>query len=89
MTIELKPEQEKIVAQAIQAGLIETPDEAADAGVETIRKRLESGAVERPALSDEEWMRKFRAWAYSHPTDTPLLSDEAMGRESIYRDRGL
>ena len=31
MTIELKPEQEKIVAQAIQAGLIETPDEAADA----------------------------------------------------------
>jgi hypothetical protein len=37
----------------------------------------------------EEWERSFHAWVHGHPTDTPLLSDEDIGRDSIYRDRGL
>ena len=89
MTIELKPEQSRVIDQAIAAGLIGHPDEVVNLGVETLRHRLESTvAVERP-VNAEEWMNKFRAWAHSHPPDTPLLPDEAISRESIYADRGL
>ena len=41
MTIQIKPEQERGIGQAIEAGLIETADEAVEVGVETIRQRLE------------------------------------------------
>jgi Arc/MetJ-type ribon-helix-helix transcriptional regulator len=43
MTVTLNPEQERVVAEAIQAGLICTPSEVVDAGVESIRERLKSG----------------------------------------------
>jgi hypothetical protein len=88
MTIQLKPEHEQLIGQAIRAGLIETAAEVVELGVETIRQRLEArNATDAPPA--DEWMRKFRAWAHSHRTDTPLLSEQAIGRESIYRDRGL
>ena len=86
MTITPKPEQAQLIADAIQAGLIKSPDEALEIAVDTLRDRLKAST--RP-IDAEEWMRKFRAWALSHPTDTPLLSDEAISRESIYGDRGL
>lgn len=89
MTIELKPEQEQVIGEAIRAGLIETADDVVDVGVEAIRHRLEERRSTTVTLSGDEWMRKFRAWAHSHPTDTPLLSDEAMSREFIYGERGL
>lgn len=89
MTIQLKPEQEQVIAQAIRAGLIANANEVLDAGVEEIRQRLETHLATPVPLSGDEWMRKFRAWAHSHPTDTPLLSDEAISRESIYEGRGL
>jgi len=41
MTIQIKPEQERVIGQAIEAGLIETADQAVEVGVETIRQRLE------------------------------------------------
>ena len=41
MTIELKPEQERVIGRAIKAGLIETADQAVEVGVKTIRLRLE------------------------------------------------
>jgi hypothetical protein len=41
MTIQIKPEQERVIGQAIKAGLIETADQAVEMGVETIRQRLE------------------------------------------------
>jgi len=86
MTIEFSPEQSHVIAEAIQAGLIKSPDEALDIAVNTLRSRLKAFA--RP-VNAEEWMRRFRAWAHSHPTTTPLLSDEAISREAIYRERGL
>ena len=89
MTIQLKPEQEQVIGQAIQAGLIGTADEIVDVGVETIKQRLEARDSTPAPLIDDEWIRKFRAWTHSHPTNTPLLSDEAISRESIYGDRGL
>jgi Arc/MetJ-type ribon-helix-helix transcriptional regulator len=86
MTIELNPEQARMIDLAIAAGLIDTADDVVKAGLESIRSRLRA---QEATESAEEWMRRFRAWAHSHPTDTPLLTDEALTRESIYGDRGL
>ena len=42
MVIQLKPDQEQLIGQAIQAGLIATAEQVLDLGVESIRLRLES-----------------------------------------------
>jgi hypothetical protein len=89
MTIQVQPEQERLIDEAIQAGLIECAGEVVEVGLETIRARLEVRSASGKPASAEEWMRKFRAWAGSHSTATPLLSDEAISRESIYGERGL
>lgn len=88
MTVHLKPDQERVVGQAIQAGLIASAEEVVDAGVEAIRKRLEAAPVLETSMSPEEWVREFDSWVRSHPTNTSLLSDEAVSRESIYGTRG-
>lgn len=88
MTIRLKPGQEQAIRQAIQAGLIKTPDDVVDLGIETIQQRLEVRAQSVAPVSSEEWLEEFHAWVHSHPTTTPLLSDEAISRESIYGTRG-
>ena len=40
MSVHLNPEQAVVVGEAIRAGLIETPDDVVNVGVETIRQRL-------------------------------------------------
>jgi hypothetical protein len=89
MAIQLSPEQEQVVGQAIHAGLIRIPDDVVSVGVEAIRQRLEAREHASTPLSADEWLREFHAWMDSHPTDTPILSDEAISRESIYEGRGL
>lgn len=88
MTVQLNPEQQQVVGQAIQAGLITNADDVVDVGIETIRRRLKTQRNEAaPAvLSGEEWEREFDAWMASFP-DTPPLPDEALSRESLYPDR--
>ncbi len=88
MTIRLKPEQEGVIGRAIEAGLIETPDDVVDVGLETIRRRLEVRATSGAPMNAQQWLEQFHAWVHSHPTTTPLLSDEAVSRESIYGTRG-
>src|ERR1035438_6167887 len=58
MTIQLKPEQEQVVGQAIQAGLVANADEIFDMGIDAIRQRLKSPSndanmpvLSRPAFS--------------------------------------
>jgi proteasome lid subunit RPN8/RPN11 len=89
MTIHLKPEQEQLIGRAIEAGLIQGPDDVLDVGVEAIRKRLEERAALRKPMDAEQWSREFHAWVHSHSTATPLLSDEAISRDSIYGTRGM
>jgi hypothetical protein len=84
MAIQLNPEQEIVVGQAIHAGLIHIPDDVVWIGVETIRQRLEAREGIHTPLSAKEWSREFHAWMESHSTDAPILSDEAISRESIY-----
>jgi hypothetical protein len=86
MTITPKPEQEQVLTQAIQAGLIQTPEDALEIALQELRNKLELG---RESETAEEWIAKFNAWADSHAGSTVVLSDEAMSRESIYEDRGL
>jgi hypothetical protein len=51
-----------------------------------------SRPAERPfheTASPEEWVKEFHDWIESHRApDIPSLSDEAIGRESIYGERG-
>jgi len=89
MSIQLNPEQEQVVGQAIHAGLIRIPDDVVGIGIETIRQRLEAREPSTAALSAEEWSRELHIWIKSHSTTTPVLSDEAIRRDSIYGTRGL
>ena len=89
MTIRLNSEEEHLIGQAIQAGLIGKADDVVAVGVEAIRQRLQSLLGSGPELNTEQWLREFPAWVRSHPTTTPLLSDEALSRDSIYGTRGL
>lgn len=89
MTIHLNSEQERVIGQAIQAGVIRNADEVVDAGLETIRQRLEARLASTAARDVEQWSQEFHAWVNSHSASTPLLPDEAVGRDSIYGTRGL
>jgi hypothetical protein len=89
MTIQLNPEEERLIGQAIQAGLIGKADDVVAVGVETIRRRLRSRVGSGSELNTEQWMREFKARVHGHAATTPLLSDEAISRDSIYGTRGL
>jgi hypothetical protein len=89
MTIQLNPEQERIVGQAIRAGLIRTREDVAEIGVASIRQRLKVRHSGSYPHSAEDWSRELAAWSDSHTTTTPLLPDEAIDRESIYGTRGV
>jgi proteasome lid subunit RPN8/RPN11 len=89
MTFQLNAEQERLIGRAIAAGIIRTPDDVVDVGIETIRQQLETRLASEYILDDALWSREFQAWVHSHPTTTPLLSDEAISRESIYGLRGI
>ena len=88
MTIQLKPEQEQIVGQAIQAGLVANADDIFDMGIDAIRQRLKSPSAEANtlALAAQDWEREFDTWIESFP-DTAPLPDEALSRENLYPDR--
>ena len=66
MTIQFRPEQELVIDQAIQAGLIERADEVVDVGLETLRSRLEArGASDTPSRQEavrrmQEFGEKYR-----------------------------
>jgi hypothetical protein len=91
--IQLSPEQELVVDQAIHVGLIRTPEEVVGVGVETIRQRLEarelSGTLKNNGLSVDDWSRELHTWIHSHSENASPLPDEALSRESIYQGRGL
>ena len=89
MTIRLNPEEERLIGQAIQAGLIGKADDVVAVGVETIRRQLQLRVGSAAELNKEQWLREFKAWVHGHATTTPLLSDQAVSRDSIYGTRGV
>jgi hypothetical protein len=71
MTILVTAEQERILAEAIQSGLMKSPEDALAAGLEALRTRL---PIEDPKTA-EEWIDRFHAWVDSHAGQTVVLSD--------------
>ena len=88
MSIELNPEQESVVSEAIRAGLIRAVDEVAEVGVAAIRQRLIARQAESGGEDRDRWFQELTEWSAKHKA-TPLLPDEAMDRDSIYGERGL
>jgi hypothetical protein len=92
VAIQLSPEQERVVGQAIHVGLIRIPEDVVGVGVETIRQRLEARESSVPMSSNggtlADWSSQLHAWIHSHSTEAAPLPDEALGRESIYQGRG-
>jgi len=84
MTIQLKPEQERILQEALRQGRFQSVEQALDEALHSI---VPSGGAS-PTLSPAERAAAFRSWAGSHPRNTPVLSDKAISRETIYSDRG-
>lgn len=89
MAIQLSPEQERVVGQAMRAGLIHSLDEVAEVGIAAIRSRLNSRDAALAAPQSEEWFRELTAWSKGHSTSTPLIPEEALSRDSIYSTRGI
>jgi hypothetical protein len=88
MTIQLNPEQEHVVAQALETGLIRDLGDVAEVGIAAIRQKLKVQDAASGLLSTDDWFRELTAWSESH-MQTPLLPDEALDRDSIYGARGL
>ncbi len=88
MTIELNPEQERVIGQAIKAGLVRTAEDVVEIGVKSVQQQLEKQPAPNAGPDDDDWQERFEAWTSSHRTDTPLLSDEGISRDSIYGNRG-
>ena len=93
MTIDIKPETERVVREELREGHFQSVDELILSGVQAwrernlARKRSETGgtaSVDRANARDKA--REFVEWAKSHPV-TPLLSDEAISRASLNPDR--
>lgn len=89
MTIELNAEQQRVVDDAIQAGVIRSAEDVVEMGIDAVRERLEKQPAASPNESAEEWAERLHNWAESHSRETPLLSDEAISRDSIYGNRGM
>jgi hypothetical protein len=66
MTIDLTPEYEQVIGQAIRAGLIQNPEEIVTLGVETVRRHLESRNSGGAQLSTDQWLQEFHDWVHSH-----------------------
>ena len=64
MTIHLNPEQERVIGQAIQAGVIRGAEDVLNVGLETIRQRLEARLVSRTAMDTEQWSRELHGWVH-------------------------
>lgn len=87
MTIQLDPEQERIIGLAIQAGLIRDVEDVVKAGVETMRLRLEAHSASSSNTDHALWAKELHEWICSHSNSSLLLSDEAISRDSIYKMR--
>jgi hypothetical protein len=84
MTIILRPEQERVLLQAIDSGLAQSTSEALDQALDALRLRLPPSTVPQERTPEE-----IRAWL----DELAALSDripprpgETFSREMIYRD---
>lgn len=87
MTIILKPEQERVLIDAINSGLAHTRDEALDQALETLKRRLPTPEATEWG-SNTERARAFERWVGNHPK-MPPLPECAFERASMIRDTSM
>jgi hypothetical protein len=66
MMIDLKPEDTRIIDQAVQAGLIHHADDAVEVGVETLRSRLQA-RLSSGSSSRQEAVWRMREFGDNYP----------------------
>jgi hypothetical protein len=90
MTIDIKPETERVVREELRDGHFRSVDELILSGVQAWRERnlarAWSGTGATASTGRSEKAREFVEWARSHPV-TPPLSDEAISRANLNPDR--
>lgn len=93
MTIDIKPETERVVREELREGHFRSVDELILSGVQAWRERnlqpgvRGTGAAAPVARADaRDRASEFVEWARSHPA-TPPLSDAAISRPSLNPDR--
>lgn len=91
MTVTLKPEQERILIEAINSGLAHSAAEALDQALDALRSRLPESQPEEGVRSctemqtNEAKAQAFEKWARNHPARPPL-PEAAFRRENLIRD---
>ncbi len=89
MSLNLSPEQQQIVDQAIRAGLIRGPEDVMAAAIGVLLDQIESHNRAVTQTGFDDWARELHDWIHGHSKTTPLLTDAALDRESIYGSRGI
>ena len=79
MTIHLNSEQERVIGQSIQAGLIGTADEAVEIGMKALRQRLE--AYRRTSVSSPKNLAALFANSPFAGLNMDFERDKDTGRE--------
>jgi len=84
MTIILRPEQERVLMDAINSGLAHTPDEALDQALDALRLRLPQSTVPQARTPEEirAWLDELAALS----SKIPPRPGETFSREMIYQD---
>ncbi len=86
MTITPRPDQEQLIAQAIQAGLIHDASEALDIAVDALRNRLTPGPS--PAEADRPLAEKIAGIWHDMPAEIraalPRKTERARSSHYVY-----
>jgi Arc/MetJ-type ribon-helix-helix transcriptional regulator len=90
MTINLPPDLERIVSQAVASGKFASPDDVLREAFSLLRQRAgnpapQAAQEDAPTLSTEEWKCRLRNWIARHPARDHFVD---VSRESIYNGRG-
>jgi methylmalonyl-CoA mutase cobalamin-binding subunit len=81
MTITLRPEQEKVLMEAVHSGLAQTPDEALDQAFDALRVRLpRSEAPSRESAA--EVARRLATFGKRHHLSVGGMTVKQLLRES-------
>jgi hypothetical protein len=82
MTIILKPEQERVLIEAINSGLAHTADEALDQALDALRERLPRHAPITPDDSVASAARRLATFGKRHGLSLGGLTVKELLRES-------
>ena len=87
VTIELKPETEKRLAEKAKRNGLPIKTFIEDILEEEVKDEPKEKPFHKTA-SKEEWLAEFHRWVDSHKDKNyPSIPDEALRRENMYEDR--